>query len=182
MRVDTLSKNTAVTFDKQAVVEIYERYNAELFRYACRQLGDRDLAEDCVSETFSRFLQAWRGGVRPENTRAYLYRTAQNWITDTYRRQPLPSLALEDDLHAGPEGNPAHLVAEELDRQNVRSAMLRLSYEQRQVLELRFLENWPYEEVAALLGKSLDATRALQHRALESLRRMLIDPKNGMQD
>jgi RNA polymerase sigma-70 factor (ECF subfamily) len=181
MRMETYSMQSAITFDKQAVVEIYERHSDEIYRYAYRQLGDSAQAEDCVSETFSRFIQALRSGAAPENIRAYLYRTAHNWITDVYRRKPLPDLALDDDFHIDPLGNPAHVVAEEMDRQLVRSAMLRLPAEQRQVLELRFMENWPHDEIAALLGKSVEATRALQHRALEALRRMLVDPRSGQE-
>ena len=181
MRMETLSKNSAVTFDKQIVVESYERYSAEIFRYAYRLLDDSAMAEDCVAETFSRFLHALHAGTNPENVRAYLYRTAHNWMTDHFRRQPLPDLLLEDDLHADPEGNPAQLVTHEMDRQQVRAAMLRLPVEQRQVIELRFLENWPHNEVAAALGKSVEATRALQHRALEALRRMLVDQYVGQE-
>jgi RNA polymerase sigma-70 factor (ECF subfamily) len=57
----------------------------------------------------------------------------------------------------------------------VRSALLRLPAEQQQVIELRFLEDWSHEEVAAQLGKSNEATRALQHRAVDALRRMLLE-------
>jgi RNA polymerase sigma-70 factor (ECF subfamily) len=57
-----------------------------------------------------------------------------------------------------------------IDRQRVRQALLKLSAEQRMVIELRFMENWTHSEVAEALGKSVDATRALQYRAVEALR------------
>jgi RNA polymerase sigma factor (sigma-70 family) len=57
----------------------------------------------------------------------------------------------------------------------VRAALLRLPPEQRQVIELRFVEDWPHDAVAAALGKTVEATRALQHRALTSLRRILLE-------
>jgi len=49
-----------------------------------------------------------------------------------------------------------------------------LPSEQRRVIELRFLEEWSHEAVAAELGKTVEATRALQHRALTNLRRILM--------
>jgi RNA polymerase sigma-70 factor (ECF subfamily) len=79
----------------------------------------------------------------------------------------------EDDLRSDPEGNPSFLVAQKSDRQWVRAALLRLSPEQRQVIELRFMEDWSHQEVADALGKSVESTRALQYRALESLRQIL---------
>jgi RNA polymerase sigma-70 factor (ECF subfamily) len=163
-------------YDRSAMIAIYEQHNAELFRYAYRLLDDSALAEDCVSETFSRFLKAVRDGLGPvENVRAYLYRVAHNWITDYFRRQPLPLLSLDSELHAGPDANPSLLVANEMERESVRLALLRLSPEQRQVIELRFIEDWSHDAVAAALGKSVEATRTLQHRALIALRRSLLE-------
>lgn len=173
MRTDTLPIRSGITLDKQALSEIYERYSPDIFRYAYRLLDDSDLAEDCVSETFHRFLLAVRGGTSFENVRAYLYRIAHNWITDYYRRHPLPPLSLEEDLHSDPDGNPPQVVAQKLDRQRVRAALLCLPPEQRQVIELRFIENWSHADVAEALGRSVEATRALQYRAVEALRQIL---------
>lgn len=166
---------SAVVIDKQALLEIYEHYSPEIFRYACRMLGDNDLAEDCVADTFLRLLIAVRGGTLLGNIRAYLYRVAHNWIIDHYRRRTQVNISLEENFHTDPESNPAHLVGQELDRQRVRSALLRLPAEQRQVIELRFMENWSHDEVAVALGKTVEATRALQYRAVEALRQVLAE-------
>jgi len=177
----SIMANTTVLVDPQTItkedlVAIYEENSPGIYRYAVRLLGDANLAEDCVSETFSRFLGAiQRGGGPKENIRAYLYRVAHNWITDFYRRQPLPELDLEDYEPVEPGSNPASEVAEAMERERVRKAILRLPPEQQQIIQLRFLENWSHEEVAQVLGKSADATRSMQYRAMGSLRRMLIE-------
>lgn len=161
---------------QQVLTDLYEELSPGLFRYAYRLLGDQDIAEECVSETFSRFLNAVRDGRGPrDNTRAYLYRTAHNWVMDHYRREPRPPLSLDDDLHNGEQENVTQSVLKGMLREKVRAALLRLSAEQQQVIQLRFLEDWSHEEVAAQLGKSVEATRALQHRAMQALRRMLLE-------
>ena len=177
MATEYLAIETAKTaFDRQALVGIYRQYNAEIFRYAFRMLGDRALAEDCVSETFSRFLRATRRGRKPiEEIRPYLYRIAHNWITDHFRRQPYQHLSLEDELHADTDSNPSSMFSREMERKRVRAALLELPSEQRQVIELRFLEEWRHQEIAEALGKSVEATRALQYRALTTLRRILVE-------
>jgi RNA polymerase sigma-70 factor (ECF subfamily) len=178
MSADTLlMKKAAADYDKQAMVEAYENYSSEIFRYSYRMLDDHDLAEDCVADTFHRFLITMRKGTLVENIRAYLYRIAHNWITDHYRHHPSLVVSLENGKHSDPEGNPSHLVAQKLDRQRVRAALLRLSAEQRQVIELRFMENWSHAEVAEALGKSVEATRALQYRAVEALRQILAEDR-----
>jgi len=52
-------------FDEQALAEVYDRYSPGIYRYAVRLLGDQDLAEECVAETFSRFLKALKQGKGP---------------------------------------------------------------------------------------------------------------------
>ncbi len=133
-------------------------------------MDDNELAEDCVSETFCRFIIAIRGGALVENTRAHLYRIAHNWITDHYCRQPLPAFSLEEEMHSDPDENPLQSVGRKLDRQRVRAALFRLPSDQRQVIELRFMENWSHTEVAEVFERSVEATRALQYRAVEALR------------
>lgn len=167
-------------FDRQSLGAHYERYNSEIYRYAYRLLGDEATAEDCVSETFYRFLKAIRDGRGPlENTRAYLYRVARNWITDYYRGQPYRTTALDSELDGSPEANPSSLVAEQLEHEQVRAAVLRLPPDQQQVILLRFIEDWSHEEVAAVLGRTIEATRTLQHRALIALRQQLWLEESG---
>ncbi len=176
MNVNTMLQVDTESLNKQDLIDIYEHHSPGIFRYSVRLLGDTTIAEDCVSETFSRFLGVvQRGGGPRENVKAYLYRVAHNWITDYYRRQPLPELPLEFDEPVEPGSNPATKVSEAMEREQVRAAILRLPPEHQLIVQLRFLENWSHEEVAQLLGKTIDATRAMQYRALGSLRRMLID-------
>ncbi len=164
------------TITREELIAIYEENSPGIYRYAVRLLGDVSLAEDCVSETFSRFLGAiQRGGGPQENIRAYLYRVAHNWVTDYYRRQPLPEMDIDDHEPVEPGSNPALEVAEMMEKERVRTAILRLPAEQQQIIQLRFLENWSHEEVAQVLGKSTDATRSMQYRAIGSLRRMLME-------
>ena len=164
---------------KEELVAIYEENSPGIYRYAVRLLGDVNLAEDCVSETFSRFLAAiQRGGGPRENIRAYLYRVAHNWVTDYYRRKPIPELQIDEHEPVEPDSNPASKVADSMERERMRAAILSLPAEQQQIIQLRFLENWSHEEVAQVLGKSADATRSMQYRAIGSLRRILMEEES----
>jgi len=164
-------------FEQRALAEVYDRYSTDLFRYAVRLLGDADLAEECVAETFSRFLHAVHGGAGPQqHLRAYLYQVAHNWITDRYRRQPPPTMPLED-LKDSEQLPATHDVAQAVERrleaEQLRAALVLLTPEQRQVVTLRFLEEWRNEEIAQALGRSVGSVKALQHRALGALERIL---------
>ncbi len=165
----------AKRFDVQALAEVYDTFSPGLYAYALRLLGDPCLAEDCVAETFSRFLQAIKAGGGPQDyLKAYLYRIAHNWVTDQYRRQPPPPLELDENLHSGIEHQPEVKAARNLQQEQVRAALFRLTPEQRQVVMLKFIEGWENEVVAAALNKPVGAVKSLQHRALDALRKMLV--------
>jgi RNA polymerase sigma-70 factor (ECF subfamily) len=177
--MQTLPLNSgSLRLDKNELVEIYDQYSPRLYRYALRLLGDPEVAEDCVAETFSRFLQALkRGGGPTSNLQAYLYRVAHNWVIDYYRSKPA-QVQLQPELADDKLENLLVQVTENLQRERVRNALFHLTSEQRQVIMLRFYEDWSHEDIAKLIGKTSQATRALQHRALEALRRMLVEQED----
>jgi RNA polymerase sigma-70 factor (ECF subfamily) len=162
--------------DGQALAAIYDAHNEALYRYALRLLGNDLLAEDCVSETFARFLDALRKGKGPrEYLKAYLFRIAHNWVTDFYRR----GTPMADDLDA------AYALAGEIDteetafargqQRRTRLALRQLTPDQRAVVMLKYYEGWENADIAALLNKPVGAVKSLQHRALAALKRILMD-------
>ncbi len=166
----------AQQYDLDCLAEIYDRFSPGLYAYAMRLLGDIAQAEDCVAETFSRFLRALRAGQGPKNhLQAYLYRIAHNWVTDQYRRQPPPPLNLDEAVHQDTTHNPEIQTGERMEQRRVRAALKQLTIEQRQVVMLKFIEGWENDEVAAAIQKPLGAVKALQHRALASLRKLLLE-------
>jgi RNA polymerase sigma-70 factor (ECF subfamily) len=167
--------NSLQANDSSALGAIYDYYSPGLYRYAMRLLGDDCLAEDCVAETFSRFLKALRSGQGPrDHLQAYLYRIAHNWITDSYRRQPPPPLDLVETLADGGQSHPERVLDVHLEQQQVRLAMRSLPPDQQQVVILRFMQGWENDEVAAAMQKPVGTIRVLQHRAISALQRLLL--------
>jgi RNA polymerase sigma-70 factor, ECF subfamily len=164
----------AKQYDLNALAEIYDLYSPGLYRYAVRLLNNQDLAEDCVAETFSRFLNALRNQGGPKTyLKAYLYRIAHNWITDLYRREPIIQSDDYIDSKANPSSTTADVVDDILEREKVRTAIKLLTPDQRQVVVLKFLEGWSNAEVAESIKKPVGSVKSLQHRALGSLQRIL---------
>ena len=105
--------------------------------------------------------------------KAYLYRIAHNWITDRYRGQIDTDLELSEDIADG-KPDPKIEVHEKLERESIRNAMNRLTSEQRQVIVLKFIEEYENEEIAQIMNKNVGSIKALQHRALAALRKHLV--------
>jgi RNA polymerase sigma-70 factor (ECF subfamily) len=162
----------ALRWDKPALAEIYERFSPGLYRYSFRLLGDAMRAEECMAETFERFLQAVHGGGGPrQHLQAYLYRVAHNWITDYYRRQPPPSEELDPNLRSS--SNPPQSTIEQMESERLRKALMSLTPDQRQAVSLKYLEGWPNKQISAALDKSVGAVKALQQRGLNSLKKSI---------
>lgn len=164
----------ARAFEAQALEEIFDRYHAGIYRYAYRLLGDAEVASECMAETFSRFLFALKRSGGPEDyLQAYLYRIAHNWITDYYRKKTPTTLPVESVILSDPQAEPYQLLAAQIAGKQVRDALTLLTPEQRQVISLKYLEDWDNQSIAEALNKPIGAIKALQHRGLEALRRIL---------
>ena len=191
--MDTMEKahqlsQLARQFDEKALVEIYDTFSPGIYRYSMRLLGDAHLAEECTSETFYRFLKALHNGNGPTDyLQAYLYRVAHNWISDHYQNSPqISSIESEvfDETTTNPlvgnsqvQTDPLEAAAHSIESQRVRKALTQLAPEQRQVIVLKYLEGWSNQQVAQALDKPVGAVKSLQHRAIETLRRLIV--KNG---
>lgn len=162
-------------FDPGALATIYDSFSPGLFRYAFRLLGEQDLAEECVAETFSRFLTALKNNGGPnEYLQAYLYRIAHNYITDMFRRQPCWEQDLSEQQDSGSE-DVSEAVVNQINKVKIRHALSALTPDQRQVIVLKYLEGWDNHAVARSIGKPVGAVKSLQHRALAALKRVLKD-------
>ncbi|MCF6277182.1 MAG: sigma-70 family RNA polymerase sigma factor [Anaerolineales bacterium] len=160
----------------QALAEIYDTHSDAIYRYAMRLLGDISVAEECVSETFTRFLSALQKGKGPrEHLRAYLFRIAHNWITDYYRRAVPDTQPINDELPLASDDNPAQTAFQNMQMERTRAALEQLTPDQREVVALKFLAGWENAEIAAAVDKPIGAVKSLQHRGLAALKRILLD-------
>lgn len=164
----------AAQLNTRALAEIYDAYSSGIYRYAMHRLGDTAVAEDCVAETFARFLKALqeRRGPR-EHLQAYLYRIAHNWIVDFYRNNEQTS-ELSEALRSEAD-IPEDEAAKHIRQKQVRKAIRSLTPDQQNVVALKYLEDWCNEEIACALHKPVGAVKSIQHRALKSLQKLLAE-------
>jgi len=163
----------AQQFQIQTLTEIYEEFSPQLYYYALSRLGNPACAEDCVADTFQRFLQSLQKKTSIENTRAYLYRIAHNWITDHYRKKREDTDELPENIAPRNQKSLEGSTVEKIEQENLRLAIQQLPPNQQQVIVLRYLEDWSQKEVAAAIGRSVGAVKQLQRRAESKLKKIL---------
>jgi RNA polymerase sigma-70 factor (ECF subfamily) len=167
-----------------AVTRVYTAYAPALFRFFFAAVGDRPTAEDLTSDVFKSAIEGlprFRGPV--EALGGWLFRIARHDLSDYRRRQarnlvqPLDDL-LEEAALAGGALDPEELALDRVEGDRVLAALRQLTSDQREVLLLRLVANLTAPEVARILNKSTDAVKALQHRGLASLARLLEVPND----
>jgi RNA polymerase sigma-70 factor (ECF subfamily) len=167
--------------DSLAFGVLYERYVDRVYRYIIYRTTNTAIAEDLTAEVF---LNAWRSIERYEDRgymlSTWLLRLAHNEVTDYYRTNRHDvSLPDNDDYVASKLLEPSQFVELQMEQETLLQALQQLPDEWRQVVILRFIEGLPFEEVAAIIGKSSGACRVIQHRALGRLRELLaVEEKN----
>ncbi len=162
-----------------ALSELYRRHVDAIYRYIYYRVSDAETAEDLTAEVFMRMVESidrYTDNGIPIS--AWLYRIAHARIIDHWRRnQRRPQVEWSDALVS------PHLVDDLPQKdvvalQRLREALGALKDEQQQVIIFKFLEGLDNQTVAQIMNKTEGAVKALQHRALAALARILDDEQD----
>lgn len=144
-----------------------------LYALAYRYLRQRGLshadAEDLAQDTI---LAAYRNldGIAPGSLHAWVRTVARNKHLDLVRHRARIVTMPEVIDTADPNGDPLALALAASDRETTRELLTRLSPSHRRLIELRYVEDHSVDEVAALLGKSVNTVKVGLFRARKRLR------------
>ncbi len=133
-------------------------------------------AEDLASETFlqvSRDIQTFEGD--ESGFRSWVFVIAHRRLIDSWRaagRRPAEK-PLDDAVHELEGGNSETEAIDSISTAEVLSALGRLTEDQRAVLTLRVIGGLSAEQTAEVLGRRAGAVRALQHRGLLALQKII---------
>jgi len=154
----------------------------------CLQLsGNRDDAQDLAQEAFIRAYRALGSFRNEADFGTWLHRITVNVYLNFRRkngkRQVISLDAPYRDAEGGEirhevaaeDGNPLEALEEKEFRAMVRAALGALSGEHREVLVLREIYGYSYEEIARMLGCSLGTVKSRISRAREGMRRTMTE-------
>lgn len=178
MTDDALLVERAQAGDRHAFGELVGRYQDRVFNALVALLGCREEARDAAQDAF---VQAWRklDAFRGDSQfYTWLYRIAMNQGLSR-RRKRRPAMSLDQQKQeAGaeptdPGGNPAAALDAAENIAQVRAALDELADEHRQILVLREIEGFAYEEIAETLELPVGTVRSRLFRARAQLKEIL---------
>jgi RNA polymerase sigma-70 factor (ECF subfamily) len=135
-----------------ALTTLVQRYHAPLVAHFYRLLGDAHLAEDLAQDTFFRLVRNARSYRYPQPFLPWLYRIARNLALNYQESAYHRYVDLQADLL---------------------NALAHLSFEQREVLSLRFGQELSVNEAAEVLGVPVGTIKSRTFSALRLLRTYL---------
>ena len=153
-------------------LDLYDRALPQVYGYLLSRCGQRSVAEDLTAETFLAAVDAVRGvpGTPPGAlSTGWLIGVARHKLSDHWRRQAREERTLRA-VAAEPGPGPADPWEETLDAVTAWEVLGRLGPHHRAALTLRYVDDLPVPEVAAILGRTVHATEALLVRARSAFR------------
>jgi RNA polymerase sigma-70 factor, ECF subfamily len=162
--------------DAEAFGQLYDHYQASVYRFLFYRTRSTAVAEDLTSETFFRALRGmtsfrWQG----KDFGAWLMTIARNLATDHFKagrtrlEMTTEDMGAHDDATEGPESTVLASITNEL----LLEALTQLPAEQRDCLVMRFLQGMSIAETAAALGRSDGAIKQLQLRGVRNLAKLV---------
>jgi RNA polymerase sigma-70 factor (ECF subfamily) len=155
------------------IEELFARHQSEIYAYLLRMMRDPEVAADMTQDAFIKAYRNYETLEKPENARAWLYQIAHRVALDEIRRRKIIRFLPWTGESRGAAPSAEHLVMDARLSGDLQRALERIPERQRAALLLAELHDLTGLELAAALGVSHVAARALLTRARESLRQAL---------
>ena len=163
--------------DPEGIAQLYDRYGRLAFTLAFRVLNDQGAAEDVVQEAL---VSVWRRGSTYRADRGSL----RTWVCSIVHHRALDRLrgrsgkarqevSIDASVHDTPFEDTWDQVTQSLERDQIGRALAALPFEQRQAIELAYLDGYSQSEISERLKIPLGTVKGRTRTALKKLRTSL---------
>ena len=161
--------------DQEALGMIYFSHYDLLYNFGLRLTNDNQIIEDAIQDVFSYFLKSSGTLLPVKNLKAFLLQSFRHQlIFNLKKRNRLNSSnELPENKVEGHEPEVNEVFEEEWTNslgKMITKCIEQLSKTQREAIFLRFHSELSYEEIAAILGITVDSCYKLVYRSLKELR------------
>lgn len=166
------------------LLECYNQYRIKLFNYCLSRLdGSREAADDCVQDAFIVFYDKLLEGEQFENPRAFLYRTADNFVKRQKQKAASElrhQVPLETAADIGVSDKEYSERLDLIDYEECAKILLNLlTDEEKQIYGLRYIQKIGVEEIAERLGVSRPAASMRLMRLRNKIKDMVYSFDDG---
>jgi len=167
--------------DPAVLDALVEQYQYRLLRYLIHLTANRATAEDLFQETWLRVLERGHQYNGRNRFESWLFAIARHLFLDRIRSKAEAARSDTDDVFAqeipGQHAvSPFDLYRQHQQQETMAHLVAQLPMVYREVLALRFQEELPLEEIAAILGAPLSTVKSRLYRALAQLQERMTLP------
>ena len=160
------------------IASIYTLYVDDLFTYGCYLGFEREIVKDAVHDIFVKITTDSDKLNNISNIKFYLFRSLKNRLLDIHKNQK-EYIELEDinpvrEIPFNIQVNVEELMIEKEEQVQIKTGIEQmlnsLTDRQREIIYLRYVQEYDYDQIAELLQISVHSCRKLVSKAILSLR------------
>ncbi|SEM96015.1 RNA polymerase sigma factor, sigma-70 family [Chitinophaga rupis] len=163
---------------REAFTVLYASFAPLLYNYGCKQCADPRLVEDCLQDVFEYLLQHRAHLSEVTNVKAYLLKAYRRALLRTISnvRKNIPAVLTDEssfDVMLSPESILIAQQSELRRKEQVKAALNALPPRMKEALFLRFYEDLPFEDIAAIMEIDQKSVYKMIYKAFDKLRQKL---------
>jgi RNA polymerase sigma factor (sigma-70 family) len=159
---------------EKAFRRLVERCQPMAYAVVRGVLGDRWDVEDVVQEVFIRVYRGLAGFRGEAKLSTWVYTIARNEAVNAARRQRPADESIDDVVVASPdEARPDERYMRKAQREELERCLSELEENFRVALELRYMAEMSYQEIAGTMGLPMGTVKTYIHRAKIELKRKM---------
>jgi RNA polymerase sigma-70 factor (ECF subfamily) len=174
----------ALNKDQKAYTRLLSRYHDNIFYYILRMVGNKTYADDLTLESFDKAFQNLAQYDEQYAFSTWLYKIAKNCTIDFVRKRKINSLHInygsdeessinEDTIHSGMP-NPEENMIRQQEELRLIKYIESMKPKYRKLIELRYIKEYAYEEIAEELNIPLGTVKTQLFRAKNVLAEMIL--------
>jgi RNA polymerase sigma-70 factor (ECF subfamily) len=172
----------ALNKDQKAYSRLLSRYRHNIFYYILRMVGNKTYSDDLTQETFDKAFQNLDKYDEQHAFSTWLYKIAENCTIDFVRKRKLNSLHISSDedasmnesvLHSRTP-NPEENMIQQQEELKLIQYIESLKPKYRKLIELRYIKEYAYREIAEELNIPLGTVKTQLMRAKNMLADMIL--------
>ena len=150
--------------DKQSLEMLYNTFKSDVFALAFSILGDYQLSEDCVTETFVRLTQIKRFSKAQGNGKGFILKIARNCALEIHRRYKREVCSKVIQAYGEAEKTVEDSIY-------INQLLKYLSDKQKQIVIMKCCNQLTFREIARIMHSPESTVKSRYKRAMDILRK-----------
>lgn len=162
---------------KENIASIYNRYVDDLYTYALYLGFEKGIIMDAIHDVFCKFAASEKLLQDVSNIKFYLFKSLKNRLYDIYKARKEYAELSAIDLQETPfniQVTIEELLIDQEEQQQIKNQLAEmlesLTERQREIVYLRYVQEYDYAQISELLNISVHGCRKLLSKAMQNLR------------